>query len=152
MPLATNIQTRSGNRIIVTLSNLQVGMAQSVRLNDDYAPEPSSGIGDIHVAEWVPTRATHTINVGMMVVVKKALYDLGLVPLNGDDMLLGIVYDIQAFSKDDGSLIRKYTGCSYASGDYDISKHAIVMQNAVFHALDVSGPGQKASDPFPGGS
>jgi hypothetical protein len=136
---ATNLQTRSGNRIIVTLDGKQVGLLQSLRMNDDYGLEPASGIGDIHVIEYVPSMARHVINVNLMVLKKGALLAAGLVPENANAVLLGTVFDIENFDKDSNTLIRKYRGCSYASGDFEVSKHAIVMQTAVFNCLDVSG-------------
>lgn len=136
-----NLKTRSGNRIIVTFDGKQVGLVQSVRANDDYAPEPASGIGDIHVQEYVPTMARHTLNVSNMVLNRNSMRQLGISAENGDDMLRGLVFDIEILSKDDGSLLRKYVGCSYASGDLEVSKHAIVMANAMFNALDVVGLG-----------
>jgi hypothetical protein len=138
---ATNLQTRSGNRIIVLLNSIQVGLLQSVRMNDDYSPEPASGIGDIHVVEWVPGMARHTLNVSAMVLNKGALLQQGIVPDNAAIVLNGVVFTIEAFSKDDGTLIRKYLGCSYASGDIEIAKHAIVMQSGVFNCLDTTSVG-----------
>jgi hypothetical protein len=138
---ATNVQTQSGNRIIVLLNQIQVGLIQSVRMNDDYSPEPSSGIGDMEVVEWVPGMARHTLNVSAMVLKQGSLLKLGIVPDNGTIVLQGIVFQIEAFSRDDGSLIRKYKGCSYASGDIEITKHAIVMQSAVFNCLGTTSVG-----------
>lgn len=136
-----NLQTRSGNRIVVVLDGKKVGLIQNVRPNDDYAPDAASGIGDIHVQEWVPTMARHTIQVSTMVLNKGSLMQAGIVMENGDAVLQGLVFDFEVYSKDDGSMLRKYIGCSYASGDMDFSKHAIVMQSAHFNALDVTGVG-----------
>lgn len=137
----SNLKTRSGNRIVVTLDGKQVGLIQSVRMNDDYGPEPASGIGDIHVVEYVPTMARHNLSVSAMVLNVGSLREAGIAAENGDSMLQGLVFDIEVLSKDDGSLIRKYTGCSYASGDVEVSKHQIVMTNGSFNALDVVGSG-----------
>lgn len=136
-----NLKTRSGNRIIVVFDGKQIGLVQSVRMNDDYSPEPASGIGDIHVQEYVPTMARHTVAVSSMVLNRGAMREAGIAAENGDAVLQGLVFDIEVYSKDDGSLLRKYLGCSYASGDADVSKHAIVMANATFNALDVVGSG-----------
>lgn len=136
-----NLKTRSGNRIAVIFDGKQVGLMQSVSMNDDYSPEPASGIGDIHVAEYVPTMARHSLNVSSMVLNKGSLRDAGIAVENGDDILRGLVFDIEVLSKDDGSLLRKYMSCSYASGSMEVSKHAIVMANGMFNALDVSGTG-----------
>lgn len=138
---STNLKVRSGNRIAVVFDGQEVGLAQSLRPNDDYSPEPASGIGDIHVAEYVPTMARHNISMGQMVLRTSSLRALGISALNGDDVLEGRVFDIEMYDKDTGQLLRKYVNASYASGDVEISKHAIIVNNAVFNALDVTGAG-----------
>ncbi len=134
-----NLKTRSGNRIAVVFDNKQIGLVQSVRMNDDYSPEPASGIGDIHVQEYVPTMARHSLSVSAMVLNRGAMLEAGIVMENGEAVLQGLVFDLETYSKDDGSLLRKYVGCSYASGDFEINKHSIVTQSAQFYALDVVG-------------
>lgn len=136
-----NLKTRSGNRIVIMFDGKQLGLMQSVDLNDDYSPEPASGIGDIHVQEYVPSMARHSLSVSQMVLNKGAMLEAGIAMENGDAMLRGIVFDIEVYSKDDGTLLRKYVGCSYASGSMQIGKHAIVMSSGAFNALDVSGLG-----------
>lgn len=136
-----NLKTRSGNRIAVVFDGKQIGLVQSVRMNDDFSPEPASGIGDIHVQEYVPTMARHSLSVSAMVLNKGAMLEAGLVQENGEAVLQGLVFDMEVYSKDDGALLRKYIGCSYASGDFEINKHSIVMQSAQFYALDVTGTG-----------
>lgn len=135
----TNLQTRTGNRIIITFGGVQIGMLQSVSANDDYAPEPASGIGDIHVLENVPTMARHSLSASVMVMNRGAMINAGIAPENGDAVLLGVVFNIEIYSKDDGTLLRNYIGCSYASGSLEVSKHAIVMQSGQLLALDVTG-------------
>jgi hypothetical protein len=134
-----NLKVRSGNRLIVQLDGKQVGLLQSVRMSDDYGPEPASGIGDIHVQEYVPTMARHTISVSAMVLNVGSLREAGIAVENGDGALQGLVFDIVTQSKDDGTVLRKYVGCSYASGDVDVSKHSIVMNSGTFNCLDVTG-------------
>lgn len=134
-----NQNVRSGNRIVILLDGKQVGLAQSIRSNDDYAPEPASGIGDIHVVEYVPTMARHNLSISTMVLNRASLRQQGISAENGDDVLVGRVFDIEYFSKDDGTLLRKYIGVSFASGDLEVSKHAIVMASGTFNALDVTG-------------
>lgn len=136
---AINQNVRSGNRIIVTLDGKQVGLVQSVRMSDDYAPDAASGIGDIHVQEHVPTIARHSISVSTMVLKRKTMRELGISAENGDDVLVGRVFDIESYDKDSGELLRKYMGCTYASGDLEVTKHAIVMASGTFLALDVAG-------------
>lgn len=138
---SVNLKARSGNRIVVTFDGKQVGLVQSVRMSDSYNPEPASGIGDIHVHEYVPTMAQHTLSVSAMKLFKGDMRAAGITALDGDDVLEGKVFDILVLSKDDGTELRKYTGCSYASGDVDVSKHQIIVANAQFNALDVSGSG-----------
>lgn len=137
--MQTNLQTRSGNRIVVTFDGQQIGLVQNVRMNDDYSPEPASGVGDIHALEYVPTMARHNLTVSTMVLNKGSMRRAGISMENGDAVLKGFVFDIESFDKDTGDSLRKYRGCSYASGDIEVQKHAIVMASAVFNALDVSG-------------
>lgn len=135
-----NIRTRSGNRIQVMLDGALVGLIRSIRMNDDYSPEPASGIGDIHVQEYVPTMARHNVTVQQMVLIRGAIRQLQNVAIeNGDKALEGMVFDILIVSKDDGSTLRKYIGCSYASGDIEVSAHQITSASATFNCLDVTG-------------
>ncbi len=137
----TNLRARSGNRVIVKFDGKQIGLIQNVRGSDDYSPEPASGIGDIHVAEYVPTMARHSISVSSMILFTGAMREAGITALNGDDVLEGKVFDIVVQAKDDGEELRKYIGCSYASGDIEINKHAILVANGQFNALNVTGTG-----------
>lgn len=136
-----NLKARTGNRVIVTLDGKQVGLIQSVRASDDYGLEPASGIGDIHVQEYVPSMARHSVSVSSMILFVGALREAGIAALDGDDVLQGKVFDIVVQSKDDGTVLRKYIGCSYASGDVEVQKHAIITTNAQFNALNVTGSG-----------
>lgn len=136
-----NLKTRSGNRVAVVFDGKTIGMVRSVRMNDDYSPEPASGIGDIHVQEYVPTMARHSISVSQMVLIRGAMMDAGIAMQNGDAMLEGLVFDLELYSKDDGKLLRKYIGCSYASGDLDVNAHQIIVTSGQFNALDVVGTG-----------
>jgi hypothetical protein len=138
---SVNQKVRSGNRIIVTFDGQQVGFVQSVRMNDDYGPEPASGIGDIHAKEYVPTMARHNLTVSNMVLKRNNMRALGINAINGDDVLQGLVFDIVIQDGDTGEVLRKYLSCSYASGDLEVNKHAIVMSSAQFNALDVVGTG-----------
>ena len=136
-----NRNVRSGNQIAVLFDGKQIGLIQSISMNDDYAPDPASGIGDIHVQEYVPTMARHSLSVSAMLLNKSQLQAAGIVPENGDAVLQGLVFDIEQYYKLTGALLRKYTGVSYASGSIETTKHAIVTTNAQFNALDVSGDG-----------
>ncbi|CAB4137199.1 hypothetical protein UFOVP326_11 [uncultured Caudovirales phage] len=134
-----NQRVRSGNRVVVLLGGVQVGLMQSCEMNDDYSPEPASGIGDIHVQEYVPTMARHSLSCQSVVLRRRAMLEAGVAPENGDATLEGLVFDIAIHDKDTGIELRKYKGCSYASGNISVSAHRMVMQSAMFLALDVEG-------------
>ncbi len=136
-----NVQTQSGNRLVVEFDGKTIGLVQSVRMNDSYGLEAASGIGDIHVVEHVPSKAMHSLSVSTMVLFKKNLMSSGIVPQNGDAALLGLVFDIVSYSRDTGAALRKYVSCSYDSGDVDVSAHRIVTRSGQFKALDVVGTG-----------
>lgn len=137
--MKTNVKTRSGNRVVVLFDGKQIGLVRSVSGNDDYGLDPASGIGDIHVQEHVPTVARHSLSVSSMVLIKGAMLEAGIVPENGDAALRGLVFDLEVYDKDNGSLLRKYVGVSYGSGSIDINAHQIIVQNGQFMALDVVG-------------
>jgi hypothetical protein len=156
-PLSQNVKVFNGNRITIELASKIIGLAQSCRATDNYNLQPASGIGDIHVIEWVPTMAQHSVAIQTMFLYKAAMQEAGLVALedigdghvfeNGLSALRGIVFDISIRGKsvqgvenpaNAEQVLRKYQGCSYDGGDIDVGKHAIVVRNATFRALDVT--------------
>jgi hypothetical protein len=134
-----NLKVRSGNLARIIMDGKEVGLLQNVRGSDDYSPEPVSGIGDIHVQEHVPTMARHSVTASKMALRATSLYKMGIVPENGEGMLKGMVFDIEIFDKSTGEVMRKFLSCSYASGDFEVQKHAIIATNVTFQALDVAG-------------
>jgi hypothetical protein len=135
------LKAQTGNRVKVLFGGVVVGLAQSVRFNDSYALESASGIGDIHVIEHVPTRANHTVTVSAMTLFTGNMRDQGVVPLNGEVALQGLVFDIVVYSRDTGLPLRAATSCSYDSGSVSVEAHRILMQDASFQALNVTGAG-----------
>jgi hypothetical protein len=131
----------SSNRIEIQFDGKVVGLLQNIRPNDEYGHEPASGVGDLHVQEYVPSMARHQISAATMVLYADNLRDLGIAMENGDEVLKGLVFDICIYGKDpkNNGLLRKYMKCSYTGGDIEIQKHAIVASNAQFVALDVVG-------------
>lgn len=136
-----NSKVRTANRIAILLDGQQVGALQSVRFSDDYGLEQVYGIGDIDPLESVPTAARYSISVSNVVLKSASLRSRGIVPENGSAALAGLVFDIEQYDKDTGDLLRKYESCSYASGDVDVTKNAIIMSSAQFMALRVTGVG-----------
>lgn len=136
-----NVKVRSGNRVLVKFDGKTVGLVRNLRAADDYSPEPASGIGDIHVQEYVPTLARHNLTASAVVMKSSDLRSAGIVLENGDAALEGLVWDLEVYSKDEGQLLRKYTGVSMASCDLEISAHQIIMHNAQMVALDATGTG-----------
>lgn len=144
MPQATttaNLKTISGNRIKILFGGAAIGLAQSVRFADSYALEDASGIGDIHVIEHVPSKATHTVSVTAMTLFTGNLRDQGISTINGDNALLGLVFDIVVYSRDTGRPMRAAKSCSFDSGTISVEAHRIVSADASFKALDVTGTG-----------
>lgn len=137
--MRTNQKARTGNRVLIYMDEQLVGVAQSVRPNDDYGLDPLSGIGDIHVLEHVPTMARHSISVQQMTLDTGTLRQMGVAVENGDAALLGQVFDIQVSDKASGAVLRKYISCSYASGSVEVQKHQMISAQAEFMALDVTG-------------
>jgi hypothetical protein len=112
---------------------------QDLRFTEDYGPTEASGVGNIHVQEWVPTLARLTVTTRWMLLYKQSMYNAGIVPTDGDGALQGVVFDIEILDKATGNTLRKYIGCSYASGDIEVTKHQIVVTSATFNCLDSTG-------------
>lgn len=146
--MPNNVKTHSGNRLDVLFQGTVVGLCQSARLADSYALEDASGCGDIHVIEHVPTKATHTVAVTNMCLFAQSLRGLdgGGYTIDGDDALRGWIFDILVNAKAAGGqgvsgTMRAYLGCSYDSGDVDVTAHRITMASGQFKALNVMGTG-----------
>jgi hypothetical protein len=172
MPLLENVLVYTGNRVKVEVNGHEVGLCQSVRVNDNYNLQAASGVGDIHVQEWVPTQAIHQLTVQTMILYKDKInsatgvsslpgaFDGTDIMENGDAVLRGLTFDLSIEGKapsnfqtaqgarggrqpltsgDLGRQIRVYQGCTFESGDIDVTKHQIIVQNASFRALDVTG-------------
>jgi hypothetical protein len=152
-----NILAHSGNLIALELDGKRFGTIRTLRANDDYAPEPLSGIGDIHVQEYVPSMARHSLSVDYMVIKTDSLRKAGLLDENGCARLQGMEFDITIYEKNptagsggnasqascEGALteLRKYRYCSMASGSVNVQAHQIVVSDATFNARDVVGKG-----------
>ena len=135
-----NLQARSSNSVLVYLDGFTVGAIKSVHMTDDYSPEPVSGIGSIAVVEYVPTLARHTITVNNMVLIAANLRAAGVYTLDGLDALVGRVFDILVVAVD-GTVLRNYLGCSYASGNVEVTANQVLVSNGTFMALTVNGTG-----------
>jgi len=136
-----NSNVQSGNRIVLTFDSNVIGFAQSFTLNEDYSPEPALGIGDIAPLEYVPTMARYQVHVQKMVMQKETLRTYGIQFENANDALSGRVFDILILDKLTGDMLKKIGGCTYASGNVELRKNAIVMSTVSFFALSVSGAG-----------
>lgn len=133
-------RVRSGNIMVMYLDSKILGTIRSARFQDDYAPDPLVGIGDIEVQEYVPTVARHSITVEYAVMQNETMWSLGLTPENAADRLRGEEITIEVHDKA-GSGVRKYEKCSFASGSFSVQANQIVMSDATFNARTVSGKG-----------
>ncbi len=129
----------TGNEVEVTINGERVELAQNIRGTDNYGHEPASGIGDIHVKEYVPSLARHTITMSKLVMLREKAIAAGMVLENGDDALKGRTFDIEVFPKGGGPLLKKWTGCVNDGGDVGVTAHRILVQDATFLATDASG-------------
>ncbi len=91
---------QSGNRIEIQFDGKNVGLLQNLRPSDDYGLEPASGVGDIHVQEYVPSMARHHLTASTMVLFAGNLRDAGIAMENGDAVLKGLMFDICIYGKD----------------------------------------------------
>ena len=134
-----NLKMRSANLARITMDGQEVGLLQNVRISEDYGPDAASGIGQINPAEYVPSMARYSISASKMALRSTSLYKMGIIPENGAAALEGYVFDIEIYDKATGEVMRKCLNCSYASGDIEVQKHAVISYNCQFNALDVAG-------------
>lgn len=131
----------SGNRVVIRIDNTTVGLLQSVRFSEEYGHEPTYGIGDIDPQELVPTSAKYSVTASKIALLTDKLREAGILALDSDAVLKGLVFDIAIISKDTNQELRKATGCSYTGGDFSVEKNAIIISNANFSALGMTGSG-----------
>lgn len=129
----------SGNGIVIYMDGQPVGGARSLRSSFGVNPEAVREIGNIDPQEHVPTAADYNLSLTGVVLSSGSLREKGIIPENGDGALVGTVFDIVQMDKSTGRVLAKYTGCSYASGDVEISANAVVVNNATFMALGKTG-------------
>lgn len=134
-----NRNVRSGNLVYVYLDGQQIGAAQNASMDMDFAPEPIYGIGDIDPIENVPTRASYRVNVTQAVLDRQSLLARGLIPENGEAALQGLVMDFVKVDRLTGQVLRKYIGCSYASGQISTRTNGHLEITGQFNALGAQG-------------
>ena len=152
-----NVIVRSSNRFTILMGGVAVGLLQDLRCQDDYSPEPASGIGSISVYEYVPTLARYTISTSQACMFIGSLRRIGVSFENGEDALKGMTFTIEVYDRttdstvSEGStspvtiaaesgtttLLRRYEKCSFASGDVEIRKNAIIVTSATINACSV---------------
>jgi hypothetical protein len=138
--MATQNRTiRSGNLVYIYLDGIKVGAAQDATIEFDIAPEPVYGIGDIDPIEHVPTRATYRVSVTQAVLEYNSLLAMGVIPENGDVALIGKVFDFVKVDRLTNKVIRKYVGCSYASGQIATRANGNLTCSGQFVALGAQG-------------
>jgi hypothetical protein len=137
--MATFVYT--GNEINVYFAGLKVDLVQNMRCTDDYGPEPVSGVGDIHVREYPPTMARHSVAISRFALRKDTAVGLGIINENGDAALInsGKLFEIEVFSKLTGKLIKKYMGSYNGSSDATFTAHRAVVSDANFVCTDTMG-------------
>lgn len=146
----------TGNLITIEFAGKTIGTIASMTINDDYGPEPVSGIGSIGVYEYPPTMARHTLSVEYAILKKQSLINMGVVPENGCERLDGYELDIiihdknscdasETTSETKGTVLRAYRKCTLASGSFQIQAHRVIMSNATFNARRVSGTFREAA-------
>lgn len=139
--MQTNLIAQSANRVVIEFNSQPVGLLQSVGGDENYGLEPVTQIGEIEVAEHVPTVARYSVNYSKMALIKEQMRAAGLEPENAATVLQGNVFDVVIYSKDTGKALRAWQGCSFDSGRIEVTANRVVSKNGVFRAISVSGTG-----------
>ena len=126
----------SGNTITVMINGKEVGLLQEVSADEDFAPEPASGIGNPQVIEYVPTINRISLAVGSMSLRKDSLFSAGVYPENITKYLQTNPFQVQIIDKVSGKTVRMYNNCIFARGTLNLRKHTIVSHNCTLLATD----------------
>lgn len=137
-------KVRTGNYALVFIDGKgPVGLCQSVRGQVGFTVQPQYEIGSINPVENVPTRAVYTVTVRKAVILSNDPY-LAVIPVNGEQALEGLVFDIEIYDKrttGPAALLRKFEACTYDSGTVSVDANQVTFKDATFRALNVSGGG-----------
>jgi hypothetical protein len=126
----------SGNTIMVVIKNKPVGLLQDVTADEDFAPEPASGIGDPRVVEYVPTMYRISLAVSSMSLKKDSLFSVGVFPENIDKYLATEPFTVVVIDKVSKKTIRQYNNCIFGRGTLSVRKHTIVSHNCTLLATE----------------
>jgi len=137
--MRANKQAQSGNEIVLTFDGNVLGVIQSLRVSSSFAPQPVVGIGSIDPIEYVPTLSKNTVQVSSAALRNSTLRKLGIMPASSEDALKGLVFDILIIDKPTKAVLRKIESCSFDNASIDIRANAVVMTDASFNALSISG-------------
>jgi hypothetical protein len=134
--MALNTKVYTGNTILIMIKNTPVGLLQDVTADEDFAPEPASGIGDPRVVEYIPTMYRVSLAVSSMSIKKDSLFSIGVFPENIDKYLAENPFVVQIIDKYTGNTIRYYNNCIFARGTVSVRKHTIVAHNCTLLAVE----------------
>lgn len=126
----------SGNTIMVVIKNKPVGLLQDMTADEDFAPEPASGIGDPRVVEYVPTMYRISLAVSSMSLKKDSLFSVGVFPKDIDRYLQTEPFTVVVIDKVSQRTIRQYNNCIFGRGTVSVRKHTIVSHNCTLLATE----------------
>jgi hypothetical protein len=126
----------SGNTVLVVIRNQPVGLLQDVTADEDFAPEPASGIGDPRVVEYVPTMYRISLAVSSMSLKKSSLFNIGVFPETIDTYLATEPFTVVIIDKVSKKTVRQYNNCIFGRGTLSVRKHTIVSHNCTLLATE----------------
>lgn len=129
----------SGNTIMVVINNKPVGLLQDMTADEDFAPEPASGIGDPRVVEYVPTMYRISLAVSSMSLKKDSLFSVGVFPENIDKYLATEPFTVVVIDKVSQQTVRQYNNCVFGRGTLSVRKHTIVSHNCTLLSTEALG-------------
>lgn len=129
--------TLKANKTKVMIDGAEMILLSDIDIDDSYALERVSGIGDIHVKENVPTVAQHVFTLNGYIPKPEPSWVQGIIPENGDVALQGRTFSVEVFEQN--GLKRKYVEASCNRGRATLRAHMLFMKNAEFYALDAVG-------------
>lgn len=139
----------TGNIVTVRMNGGLVGVVQNIGFQEGYGHQPVTGLGRVNPYEHAPGAARFSlsadffrlratiINEDLVALGARNLEDSGIIPRVAQEILQGLVFDIQVLSLEPNSPpLWTWKDCSYDGGSVNLRKHDIVGQSCQFLAID----------------
>ncbi|KAA0888767.1 hypothetical protein [Oryzomonas rubra] len=122
------LDTATGNRVLLKIKGIVIGMCQNVSFDDDFGLQEVDGIGDLEVAGFEAGKLTHRISGEKYFVKSQTLVKLGFIP-NSTGWLTAPELAVEVVDSVSGETVESYSGCKFNTHSRKYNKHSITGES-----------------------